>query len=313
MTRPLLIRKTVMAAKVETTAGTAESLTNAEGSFNIYDPILTPTIAVEERQAQGGFNKLPAVPGARSATITFSTDIGWDGTSTLPTWATVLLPACGWVNSSNTFTPRTEAPGTNVKTLTLATYVDGIRMLMYGAMGTFQWVFPAGRMGRINWTFTGVYDDVTDVSILAPTYPTAAPIRIGASSTPTYDGVALTMPEFTIDAGNSVVLREDFTATGYRSALITNRTPVITGSPETRLVATNDPYGDWVAGTTSNFLINLSGFAGSAELEIEAPQAQITNVQPGNRADVMVDNTTWTCTKASSNDSELTIIFTPDA
>lgn len=307
---PLLLKKSVMAAKVEATPGTAESLTNAEGAFNIYNPVMQANIAVEERQGQGGFNKLIGVPGARGATLTFSTDLGWDGTSTIPSWASVLMPACGWVNSSGSLNPETEAPGTNVKTLTLAVYIDGVRKLMYGAAGTFQIVLPAGRMGMINWTFTGIWDDITDTAIIAPTYPTASPLRI-ASSTLTYDSVALIVEQVTIDAGNTVILREDATtATGYKTALITNRTPIITANPESTLVATNDPYGDWVAGTAAEFSMVLDG-PSDATLAISAPKAQVTNVQQGNRGDLLIDDITWTCTKGSSDDVELGFEFTP--
>ena len=99
----MLKRKRVFAAKIEATPGTAESLTNTEGAFNAYNVMAQATIAMEEREGQGGFNYLSAVPGAYGGTLSFRTDLGWDGTSTEPTWASVLLPACGWVDTSGTF------------------------------------------------------------------------------------------------------------------------------------------------------------------------------------------------------------------
>ena len=158
----MLKRRRVMAAKTEVTPGTAVSLANADGAFNAYDVMIQATIDVEEREAQGAFNRLSGVPGARTGTVTFRTDLGWDGTATLPTWATILLPACGWVNSAGTLTPRSEAPGTNVKTLTLGVYEDGVLKTLAGAAGTFVLNCPTGKMAFIEWTFTGVWQDVPD-------------------------------------------------------------------------------------------------------------------------------------------------------
>ena len=57
MTTPLLKRKSVIAAKVETTVGTEESLTASEGNFNPYNITVTPAIEVEEREDPGSFNR----------------------------------------------------------------------------------------------------------------------------------------------------------------------------------------------------------------------------------------------------------------
>lgn len=310
----LLKKVRVMAAKVETTPGTAESLTNSEGSFNAYNVMAQANITVDERQGQGTFNRLSGVAGARGGTVTFSCDLGWDGTATPPTWATVLLPCCGWVNSSGTFNPTTEAPGSNVKTCTIGVYVNGKRRLLAGCMGTWRIVLDSGKLGFIEFTFTGVWQGEADVSILTPTYPTAAPLRF-ASSTVTFDSVAKKVANVTFDAGNTVILREDAsTAAGYSTALVTDRAPRITANPESVLVATDTPYADWIANTTAEFSVLLDGPSDST-LEIQALSAQYMNVQEGERNGMVTDEAEWMCTKADisgtlTNDRELQLIFT---
>lgn len=305
----LLRRKRVLAAKVETTPGTAESLTASEGAFNAYNVIAQANITIEEREGQGAFNYLAGVPGARGGTLSFSVDLGWDGSATIPTWASVLLPGCGLVNSSGTLSPLTEVPGSNVKTLTLATYVDGVKKTLAGAMGNVQFVFPSGRMARADFTFTGVWQTVTDTSLIAPTYPTAAALRF-ASAVVTYDSVAQKVEQVTVDLGNSVILREDATtATGYSTALVTNRNPRITANPEAQLVATDDRYGDWVAGTTAALVVTLDG-PSDATLSFQADKAQYMNVQEGNRNDMVIDDVEWACTSTGTNDDELVMVFT---
>lgn len=315
---PLLKRKRVFAAKVETTPGTAETLTNAEASYNAYDLVIQPSVEVEQREGQGAFNYLQGVPGARMGTATFRTDLGWDGTSTMPTWASVLLPACGWVETSQVYNPTTESPGTNVKTLTIASYQAGNgsagkRRLLTGAVGTFTINLPAGRMGFIEWEFTGVWGGETAAAVLAPTYPTASPIRF-ASATATFDSVDLTVENISFAAGNQVVMREDgSTASGYISGIITNREPRITCNPESVLIATQDRIQAWLNADEEAFSVALDGPSPSSTtstITIAAPKAQIINNQEGDRNRLVTDELELSCNKnGTTNDQELRITF----
>lgn len=307
---PLLKRKRVMAAKVETTIGTPEALTTAEGVYNVYELSIQATIAVDEREAQGSFNYLSGIPGAREGKATFKTDMGWDGTATLPKWASVLLTGCGYVDSSGTITPRSEAPGSNVKTLTIGVYEDGVFKSIAGAMGTFKIVCPSGKQCMIEWEFTGVWQAPTDVALIAPTYPTELPIRYSTATT-TYNSVALCVENFTLDAGNEVILREcASTAAGYISALVVSRYPKATANPETVLVATQDRFGAWLASTEAILSVTLDTPTNSS-LVISAPKAQIINVQESDRNKLMTDEVEWSLNRnGNTADQEVTFTFT---
>lgn len=306
---PLLSRKTVFAAKVETTIGTAESLTGAEGVYNAREVDLQPSIGMTRREAQGGFNKLTSIPEGMMGTCKIVHDITYNGTD-IPNWASVLLPACGWVDSAGTFSPKSEAPGSNVKTLTIGHYKDGKRQLLSGAMGTFKIVCPTGKLAYIEFTFTGKYSsNETDTAIIAPTYPTVAPLRFAAGAL-TWNSVALCTSNVEIDAGNSVIMRECVNASdrsGYVSALVTDRAPVITADPESVLVATQDRDSLWLTPTAQALVVQI-GSTGSS-VTINAPKAQLENKQQGNRNNLMTDDLTWLATAGSSVDTELTIVF----
>lgn len=306
----LLKRKRVLAAKIESTPGTAESLSASDGAFNAYDVIAQAEIAVESRQSQGSFGRLPGVPGARAGTLSFKVDLGWDGTATLPTWATTLLPMCGWVNSSGTLTPRTEAPGTNVKTGTLATYIDGVKKTIAGACGNVRFVFPSGRMAFAEFSFRGVWQAVADVSLISPTYPTALPIRY-ASAITTYDSVAMCVEQLTIESGNTIKLREcAASAAGFDYGVIVKREPKATANPEAKLVATDDRYGDWLAANEAELSVILDGPSDST-IEFSAPKAQIVNAQEGEREGIVIDDIEWMFNKnGATADQELSIVFT---
>jgi hypothetical protein len=307
----LLKRKRILAAKQETTSGTIETLTAAEAAFNAYDVMFQQNISLEEREGQGGFGYLSSVIGGYIGTATFKVDLSWDDTG-IPSWASVFLPACGYVGSS-LYEPETSPPGTNgVKTITLACFMDGQRKALRGACGNVVFTFPTGRMATAEFTFTGIWVPPTDVALPAPTYPVAKPLR-AASMTTTYDSITLCNESMTIDLGNEVVMRECATdVSGFHAAIITNRNPKITCNPESKLVATRNTYGDFLAMEEAQFTATLIvGTVGN--FVVSAPKAQVINVQEADRNRLVVDDLEFQCnrngTAAADADEELTFEF----
>ncbi len=309
----LLRRKKVLAAKIETTPGTAVSLSTADALFNVYNPIIQPTISMSEREGQGGFGMLASVPDGYGGTATFRTDIGWDGTG-VPGWASTFLPACGFVATGGVLNPKTEAPGSSVKTLTIGCYIDGTFKSIRGAAGTAKIVFPTGKLAYIEWTFTGVWVGNSAATIIDPTYPlTDYPLRAAGGAT-TYNSVSICSDNITFDLGNTVVLREcGTTLAGYESAIITNRNPKITAKPEAKLVATRNSYADWLAIAEAVFTSTIASVTGDGSFTIAAPKAQIINNQEGDRNGLVTDDLEWQCNRnGNTEDRELSLTFTDD-
>lgn len=305
----LLKRKRVLAAKIETTSGTAETLTAAEAAFNVYDIVTTQEVEMIQREAQGGFAMEAAIAEGRKGKIAFKVDASWDGTSTEPSWADTFLPGCGWVKSGQVFTPRTELAGSNVKTLTIATYTDGIRKLLHGCAGTFKLVCPTGKVAYFEFEFSGVWGGVIDAEILAPTYPTAKGLRY-ANSTTTWNSVALCLENLTLDSGNVVSPRECASGEGYHAFMVSNRMVKVTGNPEAKLVAAQDRYGKLLDSSEHALTWDLDGPTNS-KITIAAPKAQILSINEGDRNGLLVDEIEWSCNRNGSNlDQEASITFT---
>jgi hypothetical protein len=306
----LLKRKRVLAASIETTPGTAMSLTGSDAAFNCYDIGIQTETELESREGQAAFGMRASVPGGYRGKVTFKHDASWDGTATEPSWADTFLPACGWVKSGQVFTPRTEAPGTNVKTLTIGVYIDGMRKLLRGCAGTFKLNCPTGNSAFFEFEFTGVWSSPTDTPIIAPTYPSAQSLRF-ASSITTWNSVALGVENITLDSGNTVILREDPSdVSGFLAGLITNRVIRITGNPESKLVATQDRYGKLLDMSEHSLTWSLDGPTNSV-MTITAPKAQIQSVQEADRENLVVDEIEWQANRNGSNvDEECSITFT---
>ena len=307
----MLRRRSVFAAKIESTVGTAETLTGAEGVFNAEEFTLQPNVTITRREGQGGFAYLPGIPEGMQGTCTVRFGISYDGTN-IPTWASVLLPACGWVDTAGVFSPVTQGPGGagGVKTVTIGHFKDGKFALLSGAMGTWKIMAPTGKMAMIEFTFTGKYStNETDVALIAPTYPTVLPLRFAAGAL-TWNAVALCTSNVEVDAGNSVIMRECVNATdrsGFVSAIVTNREPVITADPESLLVATQNRDNLWLTSSPQAFSMRI-GVSGTS-VTVAAPKAQLENKQQGNRNDLLIDNLTWLATEGATVDSELTLTF----
>jgi hypothetical protein len=308
----MLMRKRVLAAAIETTVGTAETLDAGDAAFNIYNAAFVPNIAMQLREGQGGFGMLSSVPEGYGGTLTFRTYLEWDGTATEPSWADTFFPACGWVKTGQVYSPTTEAPGSNVKTLTMGLYVDGTRILLSGCMGSFVVTLPTGKPAYIDWTFMGVYGGRTDVAILTPTYPTDKPLRF-AGGLAELNNVNLCISQATINSGNTVIMRPCPAAineTGFISALVTNRVSTVTLDPEAVTVAAQDRWGAFIAGTEWALELDVGGPTNS-QIEFNAPKAQVINNSETDREGQVVDSLELQCNKnGSTPDQELTITFT---
>jgi hypothetical protein len=307
---PLLKRKRVLAAKIETTIGTPIALAGADGAFNVYDPMIQATITMVQREGQGGFGMLPSVTEGHVGVATFRTYLEWDGTATEPAWADTFFPACGWIKSGQVYSPRSEAPGANVKTLTIGCYVDGVFKSIAGAMGTFVVTLPTGKPGYIDWTFTGVLQAYSDVALISPTYPTVMPLRF-AGGLAEWNDVNLCVSQATVNANNEVVMREcPTTEAGYISAIVTNRVPTISVDPEAVTVAAQNRWSAWLASTEYALELDVGGPTNS-QLEFNAPRAQIINNQEADRGRMVTDTIEFQCNKnGATHDEELTITFT---
>ena len=234
----LLTNQHVLAAKIEGTSGTAESLTAAEAAHNIMNMVFTPDIGFNKRRGQSNFSNLPGTTGVRKAKLSFDTDlVGSTANGTDPAWATTFMAASGWLGTSNVWKPSTLDPST----LTMGLYQDGRVYKMVGAKGSMRIDLKAGEAGIVHFDFEGVLAADTDVALLAPTYPAVLPPR-WASSTCTIGALTPLASMTTFNFTNTLfVAQNPANASGASRAYIVDRVFEMTADPEASLVATYDP------------------------------------------------------------------------
>lgn len=274
----------LLAAKVETTTGTAIAVTGTDATYIIMNPQMTPDQPLNEREAMAGKGQLQGSAGAQSGKLTFEVELSGSGSSGgVPDWATVFLPACDFTNSAGTFA-RTN----NVTTLTMVLYEDGLKRTLSGAKGTFKLTLVSGKPGRLAFEFTGRYEDEADAAILSPTFPTVlAPVFKGATCT--IGGYTPKISTFEFDAGNTVIMREDATdATGYHAAAIPQHKATFTLDPETDSIANRDWFTKY-KGSSEEAVNVVVGATANNTITLAATKAQTTKSPRGSRNGLMTN------------------------
>jgi hypothetical protein len=305
---PLLYKRRILAAQIEDAPGqvNAGGFADADAAIVTFDAKIAADIPFEERQGPGSLSPLAGAFGGLKGQCTFETEIlGLDGTID-PFWARVLLPACGFPGAAHVFAPLSESPGTNVKTLTLGLYQDGILNVLRGCAGNPVFRFTSGRPVRVAWTFQGIWDAPVGSNLPDPTYPTEAPLRF-VSSGLLIGSWAPKISEMTLDFGNEITVREDSAdSSGYDYAVISGRRIRGTMNPEAALVGVKNLYQEWIDRTTAALSIGL-GTAGNA-VSFDAPELQFTKIEGAERGGIATESLEFQLNRDDdAGDDELSI------
>lgn len=309
-------RKSVLVAKIESTIGTDATPGASDGAFNVMNAVIAPTFQMEEREIQGSGERQSAVASRKLGRATFTTEVQWDGSATEPAWAETFFPACGWVKSGQVYYPKLEAPGANVKTLTIAQYVgntgsnqSACRKIV-GASGTWSAVLIASQRLLINWDFLGVWAGDNDATQPGPTYPTSTVYqwRKGAC---TWNSVAWIAQQATVNANNTLVPIESASGDeGFSHVVVSDRYSRITINPLKVLNATQDRHSAWEDGLEYPLALYAGG-VGTSQFKIDAPKAQVMNIGYADREGLVVDDVELACNKNGTTvDQSLNITFT---
>lgn len=313
--RPLIRRRRIFACEVESTTGTAETLTDSSGAYNAFDVAFTPDVEMTTREQSGTMSNLDAIPGPRKGAMSLKTHMVGNGTSGLPAWADSLLLSCGFTASGSTYKPSS----TGLTTLSMGSLEDGRLMSLIGAMGTFTWTFLAGQPVVIDWNHTGKMIEPQAQALIAPTRPTVVPPRFAAGTLTMGGGAIGKVSQLVITMNNEIILREDATAddddgrsgdgTGFYAAYIVNRDITVTMDPEAVAFGTKNWYEDWLDGDELALSL-VVGSASNNTMTITMPKLQPHNVQPEGRNSLMIDQYTGKPNANSdTGDDEMTLVF----
>jgi len=312
----MLTKNSLLAAKLETTNGTAIAVAAADADFIVQDLRMFAEMEHISRMYNGSASKAPGVVAQRLGRCTFRTEIkGLGAVSGSPEWANTLLPGAGLYDDSNTWKLKTAMPGTSStvpRTLTLARYIDGKRMVLAGAVcESMEIHLPQGRPGYIDWNWVGKYSEHGDASILAPTQPTTVPPR-AANMTFTVNGVTPKQGELVLYVRNTVHMIEDISTgggtAGYAYGAIVDREVGGSFNQLAVLIATRDDFTTFLNGTQVALVANIGGATWN-EVDFSMPKIQFTDVQPNDNEGLEYEEISFQAQRSAADDDEFTIAF----
>jgi len=283
---PLFHQRTQIAAKIEGSEGSAETLAAADAFLAFPSGEPDPKIDMYERNPfRATLSPLQSVPGKRSGKLPFQIELAGSGTAgTAPPWGK-LMKGCAFGETIVGGTSVAYAPASAaIPSLTLAAYMDGTIHKIWGARGTLKLALEVGKPGLLNFDFQGADFSHLDGALLTGvTYTTVVgPAFLGATFT--IDGLAFWVEKVEFDIANVLALRPDpNSVSGYKSVLITGRKGKITLDPELILASSKDIWTMWKNGSVVALNAVLGATPGNI-ITIGAPKFQIQDAKFGERS-----------------------------
>ena len=302
MYSPLPTRRKLLGMTVETTAGTAASVTAAlTGDFQEIKLEPTGFFDAGKRMPAGLYaGKVASTLGPQKGKLSFKHR--W---SPQDAFVTFLL-AAGYKVTSTTYAPISDLSQRNYYTVKV--WESGHARSIVGAQLTGKMTLADGKPAEVAWTGDGVWAADDDESMPSQSAQTALPY-ICRGLTLTVGGVAVPYTsQIEIDLGNVVDFREDITSSTFLAhAVIMEREPKMSLNPEARLKAGYDAFGKLLGGATAAFSCVLT--SGAHTMTIAAPAVQIQAIADEDRNKRMALKTDFDL-MASSGDDELTFTET---
>ena len=309
---PLLARKRIITAKIEGTYGVDSvpvgaqailvrnlSMTPQESDFASRD-VIRPYLGNSE-QLQAGIR----------AMVEFEVEMQGSGTAGTAPGYDALLRSCGFA--------VTTSPGVSVTYLPVSTVfesssiyfnVDGVLHRLLGARGNMTIGMTVKQIPVFKFSFTGVYQTVTDTAGVTPVYTTfKTPLPVtNTNTTPfTLHAVSAVMSEMSIDMGNEIVHRT--LVGGSESVLLTDRKPSGSITIEAGLIAAKDWFTIAKNATTGALAITHGTVAGS-KVQITAPNVQLTKPTYAEMDGVQMLQMGMNFIPGSSGNDEISVILT---
>jgi hypothetical protein len=268
---PLYSKKTVLYAKIESSSGTdaAPSTANAVHAYDVSVDI-KPNM-LERGPGHADRSLYAQVRGKTTVDLKFWTELKGSGTAGTPPRWSPLLEACDR-NEVDGASSDDYVMATTSETCTIWVNIDGILHKIVGCAGNAEIELVAGEIGKINWTFSGVYALATDVAVPVGTYDEVAPTVVKAT-TMNLGGYSAIAEKISIKFGNKVVERTSMNATeGVLAFMVGARGPTGTMTCEAILRATEsaDFMNYFHLSTTKALTFTLGATAGNI-VRITAP------------------------------------------
>lgn len=304
MANPLLVRKYVLLAKVETVYGSDASPT-ASDVILVENLKITPMFDLLDRKnvALPDLDKLPSLIGKFAWQVTFDCELRGSGgaATTPPDWGK-LLRACSMsetIATEVTYTPESAGQ----ESVTIYCYLDGLLHKMTGCVGTFEFKGEVGQPAKFSFEFRGKMSAMpADSANPTVTFQnTTPPLCLAAGFN--YGSWDVPVTKFSFNVNNTLAPREDVRETyGYLGFFVSDRAPEGGFDPEVQTLASKDLWGDLVDRTPAALDITLGSGTGGT-VEFAAPKCYLKDIGYADRNGILNYDARFECARNTGNDS----------
>jgi len=311
---PLLNRKRLIIAKVETTYGTDSAPTGSDALL-VRNLEVTPLNAetVSRDLIRPYYGNSEQLLSRTSSALSFEVELAGSGgtAGTAPKYDPV-LQACALAptvvaTTSVTYNPVSSA----IKSCTIWVNVDGVLHKFVGCRGTVTISGDLGQIPTLKFDLTSIYNEPTDAAALTPTYTAqATPLIFRQTNTSAFSFFSSTsfcLQSFEFSLNNETTYRELINCT--KEVLITDRKPGGSVTIEAPTMATRNFFNTATADTTGNLSL-LHGTAAGNRVTFTAGQVDVTAPTYSEQDGIVMLNVPYVAIPTSAGNNEFSLAFT---
>jgi hypothetical protein len=280
-------RRNVVLLKEESVYGNDPTPTPADNAILAMDlEVNVQGDKIERSPGLASLGRFNPIIGKRWIELTFGVEIRGSGTAGVAPRVGDALEACGLAEDAQVSCVDYAPSSENHKSVTIYAYIDGVVWKVVGCFGSVEVVGDINAIGRLNFTFMGLYADYIDVALPSGCVydPRPEPFLNAAF---TYDSItAFKISQIQANLQNEIVPSEDVNhVNGVSGFTISGRNVVGSFNPEMVTKATYDFYGKWKASTAAAMSVTFGQTAGK-KMTLSAPAVTMDSVKPGDRGGI---------------------------
>ena len=311
---PLLSRKRLLLAKLETTVGTDPTPTVGSDAIEVRNIDVTPleVDTVSRELIRPFLGQAEQLLSQQRVSINFEVELAGSGSAgTAPAYGP-LLQACRCTETVVSSTSVTYAPNSDAtpKSVTIYFNNDGVLHKITGSRGTFSLSAEVGAVPFISFQMTGVYNAPSDVAISSPTYADQADplvFKNGNSSSFQVFSYSGAVQSVSFDINNTVVYRE--LVGGTKSIEVTDRAPAGECVIEATTIATKDFFTAATETSTGNLTFQHGSTAGNI-VTFTAAQIDLGGPSYSDQDGIQMLTLPYIATPTSAGNNEFSLVMT---
>ena len=282
----LFTRKTCILAKIESVYGTDPVPTGGANAMLVRNCTLTPQDldTVDRDLYRPYFGNSPQLVTGQKVGLDFEIEIAGAGTSaiTAPAYDPI-LQACGFAGASNVtkwdFTPISSG----LKSVTIYTYIDGVKHAMTGAMGSVEFDLTAKQIPVMKFKFLGLYvapADQANPALTTTSWQTPLGVNNTNTTVPSIHGYSCIMQSLSINVNNTLSY-QSLPGTGGEYVTITDRKPTGSMVIQAVTIATKDFFA--IAKAMTLGAVSLThGTVAFNKFQVACPNVQLMKPSYGD-------------------------------